>query len=121
MPKIFGREVAVWVALFAAGLQALTAFGLHISDDLQSILTAAVAALLGLVVAFMVGDGVIAAALGFVQAFFSVLVGFGLDWSAENQAKLLSFVAIALGVFVRQNVVAPVPATAVSGPVVLKQ
>lgn len=121
MPKIFGREVAVWVGLFSAALQALTAFGLDISDQWQAILTAIVSTALGLVVAFMVGDGIIAAALGFTQAFLSLLVGLGYDWSAEDQTKLMAFVAIVLGVFVRTQVVAPVPATAVSGPVVVKQ
>jgi hypothetical protein len=115
--KVFGREPAVWLALLAAGLQALTAFGLDVSSNWQSIITAVVAAVFGLITAFVVGDGVVAAVTGLGQAVLALVVGLGVDWSADDQAKLMVFVALVAGAFVRQNVVAPVPATAVSGPV----
>lgn len=120
MPKVLGRELAVWLGLVSACIQVLTSFGVDVSPKWQAIITALVTAGFGLIVAFMVGDGIIAAALGFVQAAVSLFVGLGLDWSAENQTKFLGALALILGYIVRQNVVAPVPATAVSGPVTVK-
>lgn len=117
--KVLGRELAVWLGLAAASIQVLTSFGIDVSPEWQAIITALVTAGFGLVVAVAAGDGVIAAALGFVQAAISLFVGLGLDWSAEGQAKFLGGLALILGYIVRQNVVAPVGADQVSGPVVL--
>jgi len=118
--KVFGRELAVWLGLVSAGIQVLTSFGIDVSPKWQAIITALVTAGFGLIVAFMVGDGIIAAALGFVQAAISLFTGLGLDWSAEKQTMFLGGLALILGYITRQNVVAPVPASAVSGPVQLK-
>lgn len=119
--RVFGRELAVWLGLVSAAIQVLTSFGIDVSPKWQAIITALVTAGFGLVVAFMVGDGIIAAALGFVQASISLFVGLGLDWSAEKQTMFLGGLALILGYITRQNVVAPVPASQVSGPVQLKQ
>jgi len=118
--KVFGRELAVWLGLVSAGIQVLTSFGIDVSPKWQAIITALVTAGFGLIVAFMVGDGIIAAALGFVQAAISLFTGLGLDWSAEKQTMFLGGLALILGYITRQNVVAPVPASTVSGPVQLK-
>lgn len=111
MGKFFGREPAVLVAAFGALLQLLTAFGLNVDAQLQSILTAVAATLLGLFVAIQVGDGVYAAVSGLVQAGISLFVYYGLDWSAEDQAKNLAAVMLIVSaLFVRPSVTAPVPA-----------
>ncbi|MEV6368197.1 hypothetical protein AB0L86_15030 [Micromonospora musae] len=58
-----------------------------------------------------------AALLGFAQAgLAAAAVGFGLDMSAEDQAVLLSFVSVVLGMFERAQLTGPVPA-AVPDPV----
>lgn len=119
--KVFGRELAVWVALVSACIQVLTSFGIDVSPEWQAIITAIVTAAFGLIVAVMVGDGIIAAALGFVQSAISLFVGLGLDWSGENQAKFMGALALILGYLTRQNVVAPISAAEVSGPVTVNK
>jgi hypothetical protein len=109
--KLFGREPAFWLALLASLLQALTAFGLDVDGQLQAIITAIVTAVFGIITAVMVGDGIIAAATGLAQAFISLFLYFGLDWSAEDQTKVLAFLTLALGLWVRDKVTAPRPAT----------
>lgn len=118
--KVFGREIAWWVGLTAAGIQVLTSFGIDVSPEWQSIITAIVTSVLGLCVAFMVGDGIIAAALGVIQSAISLFVGLGLDWTAEKQATVMGSLALVAAYLTRQNVVAPVSADQVSGPVVVK-
>lgn len=118
MGKIYGREPAVWLAALGAVWQILSAFGLDFDAQLQSIVTAVVAAVLGLVVAVQVGDGILAAVSGLVTAAVSLVSYFAFDWSAETQAQFVSAVMVIVGVFVRSQVTAPVPAS-VSPPGVL--
>lgn len=111
MGKIYGREPAVWLAALGALWQILSAFGLDFDPQLQSIVTAVVAALLGLVVAVQVGDGVYAAVTGLITAGTSLVSYFALDWSAETQAKFVGALMIVLGLWVRDKVTAPVDAS----------
>lgn len=112
MGKIYGREPAVWLAAVAGLWQILSAFGLDFDPQLQSIVTAVVAAVLGLILAIQVGDGLIAAVNGFVAAAVSLISYFAFDWDAEGQAKLVGAVMLVIAWFVtRPAVTAPVPAT----------
>ncbi len=110
MGKIYGREPAVWLAVLGAVWQVLSAFGLSFDPQLQSIVTAVVAAVLGLVVAVQVGDGIYAALGGVVAAAVSLFSYFGMHWDAEGQAKLVGALMIVIGVWVRDKVTAPVTA-----------
>lgn len=112
--KIFGREPAVLLALVAAAIKMIAAFWIDLTIDQQAIINALVAAIVGCVVAITVKDGIVAALLGTAQAILALAIGFGLDVSAENQAVIMSFVGLALGMFERTQVVAPVPPPAVS-------
>lgn len=106
--KIFGREPALWLALIAVGVKLLTAFGLNVSGQQQAVINAVAAALVGLIVAISVHDGVGAAVLGFVQAGVALAVGFGLDWSADQQAIVLSLASALVAMWTRTQVTAPV-------------
>lgn len=112
--KILGREPAAWAALASIVLQAIGAFVADFDATKQAWVNAVVLAVLGLVVAFMVHDGVIAAVSGLVQATITLGVGLGLDWSAARQALVLSLVTAVAQFVVRQNVTAPVTAAQVS-------
>lgn len=114
MPKILGREPALWLALVAVGVKMLAAFGLNVSTDQQAVINAAAAAIVGLVTAVMVHDGISAAVLGLLQAAVALAVGFGLDWSADQQAIVMSFAAAVVGMFVRTQVTAPVTRASVN-------
>jgi hypothetical protein len=112
MGKVFGREPAVLLAALGAAWQILSAFGLSFDPKLQSIVTAAVAAVLGLVVAVQVGDGVLAAVAGLVTGGVSLTSYFALDWGTDLQAQVVgALMLIIAAFFVRPNVTAPVPAS----------
>lgn len=122
MGKVYGREPAVWLAVLGALWQILSAFGLDFDPKLQSIVTAVVAAVLGLVVAVQVHDGIYAAATGLITAATSLVSYFAFDWSAETQAKFVGAVMIVIGLWVRDKVTAPVPASvSPSGTFVTKE
>lgn len=115
--KLFGREPALWAALAAAAIKLIAAFWILLSVDQQSALNAVVAGVLGLIVAFVVRDGIQAAVLGFAQAALALGIGFGLHMSADNQAVIMSFVAVAVGMFVRTQAGAPVPVQDAAAPI----
>lgn len=111
MGKIYGRDPATWMALVAAVWGILSAFSVNFSAETQSIVTAAIAAVLGLVVAIQVGDGLIAALNGLIVAGVSLVSHFALHWSAEEQATKVGAITILIAWFAtRPNVTAPVPA-----------
>jgi hypothetical protein len=88
--KIFGREPALWGALLASIIYALGAFLLPLSGGQESLLIAAASAVIGLVVAVKTHDGWSATALGLVKALLALALGFGLHWSPEQQAIVLT-------------------------------
>lgn len=111
MGKVFGREPAMWLALLGALWQVVSAFGLDFDAQTQAIVTAVVAAVLGLVVAVQVHDGIISAVNGLVVAAVSAVSYYALHWDAEGQAKLVGAIMIVFTFFfVRQNVAPKVPA-----------
>jgi hypothetical protein len=112
MGRVFGRDPAVILAAFGAAWQILSAFGLDFDPRLQSIVTAVIAAVLGLVVAVQVGDGILAAVAGVVTAGVSLTSYFAFGWDADLQAKVVGALMLIIAVFVvRPNVTAPVPAS----------
>lgn len=113
---IFGREPALWLTLAAVIVKTVCAFGVHVTPDQQAVINACAAALVGLIIAATTGDGIVAAALGFVQAVLALAVGFGLDWSSGQQAVTMSLVAAATAMFVRTQVIAPVTAAQLHRP-----
>lgn len=111
MGKVFGREPAVLLGAFSALVQVVTAFGLVVSPETQAIVTAVVAAVLGLAVAVKVHDGLYAGILGLVQAATALVSYFWLHWDTATQGKWLAAVAVLVALWVRDKVTAPVPAT----------
>lgn len=111
MPKIFGREPALGLALIAILVKTGAAFGLNVTADQQAVINAAASAIVGLVIAVMVHDGLPAAILGTAQAVLALAVGFGLHWSADQQAVVMSLAAAIVAMFVRTQVTAPAPAS----------
>ncbi|MBO0654223.1 hypothetical protein J1792_16020 [Streptomyces triculaminicus] len=109
---IFKREPALWLALIAITVKVVSAFAIEVTDEQQTWINAAAAALVGLILAVVAHDGIGAAVLGAVQAVLALAVGFGLHWSAEQQAVVLAFATAIVGMFDRTQVTAPVPAAA---------
>jgi hypothetical protein len=113
--KIFGRELAVWLATLAAVFQVATSFGFNVSGHTQGIVTAVVVFVFAVAVAVHSGDGIIALVTGVVTALFSLFAAFGLNWTADQQGYLIGAITVVLGFFVRTQVTSPVP-PAVSPP-----
>jgi uncharacterized protein (DUF697 family) len=109
MPKIFGREPALWLALLAVIVKLSTAFGLDLTDKQQAVINAAAAALVGVLVAISVHDGISAAVLGLVQAGIALAIGFGLHWTPDQQATVMSFAAALVAMWTRTQVIAKKP------------
>lgn len=112
MPKFFGREPALWLALLAVIVKLSTAFGLDLTSGQQAVINAAAAALVGVLVAVSVHDGVGAAVLGLVQAGIALAIGFGLHWTPDQQATVMSFAAAIVAMWTRTQVIAKAPAVA---------
>jgi hypothetical protein len=112
MGKVFGREPAMWLALLGAAWQIVSAFGLNFDAQTQSVVTAVVAAVLGVVVAVRVHDGIVAAVNGFVIAGVSAVSYYCMHWTAEHQSELVGAIMIVYTFFAtRQNVTPPTQAS----------
>lgn len=110
MYRIFGREPAVVLALFAAVVSCASAFGLNVSADVQLYVNAAAVAAVGALTAWSVErEKLLPAITGFVQAVMILAVSLGLDLSAEKQSIVLTLVAAVGMVVVRDRVTAKVP------------
>ncbi|MFI0822313.1 hypothetical protein ACH4TX_41930 [Streptomyces sp. NPDC021098] len=110
---IFGREPSVILGLVAVVVQFFSAFVMEVKPDTQTAVNAVAATAVGLLVAWKVGDGVLAALTGLAQAGLALGMNLGLDWSTAKQAAYMALITIVAQAFVRTQVSAPVPATAV--------
>jgi hypothetical protein len=118
--KIFGREPVYILGFIAAFLQALSAFGVNISDGTQTAINAVSAAAVGVITAIVLKNGALAAMLvQFAQAAMALCVGLGLDWSADTQSKVMAAIGAFITLWLREKVTAPVPETSIerSSPV----
>ena len=109
---VFGREPALLLGFAAAGIKLLTAFGLDVNADQQTLINAVLAALVGLWLAIVARNGAWAAAiLQFAQTVMALFSGFGLSWPADKQATVRAAVAALLALFERTQLTAPRPTT----------
>lgn len=109
MVKIFGRELAVWLATIAAAFQVALAYGFDVSGHVQGIATAVVVFVFGVYTAIKAHDGIVALATSVFQAGVVLFAAFGLHMSADDQAIWINGLTAVLSFFlVRPNVTAPV-------------
>lgn len=108
--KIFGREPALILGLFAAFLQLLSSTVLDLSVDQQGVLNAVAVAVVGFATAYSVArDKLAPAILGLVQSVLASSLAFGLDLAPEVQGSIMAFASAATAAFVRTQVTASVP------------
>lgn len=105
---LFGREPAVWAGLVAVVVQFVAAFVVNVSQNVQTGVNVTAVAVLGLLVAIKVHDGVIAALTGVAQAALALGMNLGLDWSADKQAAYMAIITVVAQAFVRTQVTAPI-------------
>jgi hypothetical protein len=108
-PKFFGREPAAWLTLVAVVVKLAVAFGWDATPEVQAAVNGVAAAGMGILIALVARDGLGAAIIGFAQAALALALGFGLDWSTDRQAVVMAFVTVAVGMWDRTQVTAPVP------------
>lgn len=103
--KIFGREPALWLAAIAAAVSLGSQFIWHLSDEQQSIINAAAAALVGLLTALSVDEEqTVPAILGLISALVALGMGFGWHLDPTDQAVIMSAAATIVAMFVRTQV-----------------
>lgn len=107
--SFWGREPVLFLALISVAVQAASAFWWSVSDTQMTVINACAAGVIGLIIAIVAHDSLSAPILGATQAVVALAVGFGLNWSVEQQAVVMALAAAAVALFVRQQVVAPAP------------
>ncbi|WP_329376002.1 hypothetical protein [Streptomyces sp. NBC_01483] len=108
---LFGREPALLLGFIAAAVK-LLGYELNVSAGTQTAINATAAAVVALIIAIVAKNGAWGAAiLQLAQAFMSLFVGLGLDWSADRQALWMSTIAVLLAVVERFMVTPPVSST----------
>ena len=109
--KIFGREPALVMAFLMSLIALISAFVFPLSIEQQGVLNAGVIALFGLITAALLArEKLVAAVEGFVRALVAIGIAFGLHWSPEQQAVVITFVSLAAALLgIRPQVVASVP------------
>lgn len=109
MPKIFGREPAVWLGLVAVAVQTLVAWGIDLTEGQQAGINAVATLAMGLAVAYLSArDKLVPAAAGLLVAVLQLAVSFGLDVSQDQIATAGGLLTAALGLWLRGHVTAPV-------------
>lgn len=112
--KIFGREPSLILGLIAAAVQLLSATLLPLSIEQQGVLNAVAVAVMGFATAAAVSaEKAAPAVLGVVQAVLACALAFGLAIEPSTQGAVMAFVTALVSAFVRTQVVAPTPASAV--------
>lgn len=110
--KLFGREPAL-VLGFVAALVKLLGYQFDVSAGTQTAINVLAAAVVGFILAIVARDGAWAATLiQLAQAAMSLVVGLGLDWSADKQALVMATLAAGLALWERTQITAPLSTTA---------
>lgn len=120
MPKIFGRDPALWAALLGSVVSALGTFVFHFSVDQEGALNGLFAALMGILVWHVTSDGAPALILGLSKALILVAAAWHFNVPADQQTILMTLLSAAVAMFVRTQVAAPEPPpAATANPVVV--
>ena len=114
--RIFGREPAAVLAFVSVVVKLASAYLFHATAEQQATVNTVAACAVALFIAISAHDSIGAAVFNLAQAALAAAVGFGLKLDADHQAMWLSLVTVAIGLWSRTQVTAPVPAAAVSAP-----
>lgn len=115
MKNFLERYPAVILGIVSALLQALVAYGVHLSDGQTASINAIVAAVLGVAVAVVVAkDRLLPAILALGQAAFTLFIAFGANLSDAQVNTALGLLAVVatplVAAFTHTQVVAAVDA-----------
>lgn len=112
---VLGREPIQWISLLSAAIALFSSLVIPLDGGQQGALIAVVTAVFGFVGAVAVsGEKAAPLVAGLVQSALALALAFGLALSPEVQGSVMAFVAAGVGWYLRTQVVAPVPAAAVT-------
>lgn len=116
--KILGQEPAAVLGLVRAVLTMAVTFGLssYLTTETSGVILAAFSAAIGLVEAYATRTTLYTAALGFGQAIVILAVTFGLNLDDVKQGAILSTLAVALGLFLRDKTSSSETAVSAASP-----
>lgn len=114
--KLFGRDPALWAALFASAMSTLGTFVFHFSVDQEGALNSVFAAAMGIVVWIVTKDGAPALILGFAKALILAAAAWHFNLPTDQQTILMTLLAAVVAMFVRTQVTAPVATEAKKTP-----
>lgn len=101
------REPALITTLAGITIKLIGAW-IDLGIEQQALLNALVAAVVGVIIHMSTRDGQSAAILGAAQALIALVIGFGLRVDPDTQAMIMSAVGLAIGMYDRTQVIAPV-------------
>lgn len=113
--KWFGREPAQWLGLLSAAVALFSAVVLPLSTEQQGSIVAVATAGFGILTAAAVsGEKAAPLVAGLVQSVLSLALAFGLHLAPNTQGAVMAFVAAGVAWYLRTQVEAPTPNSAVS-------
>lgn len=100
--RIFGREPAALVGVLEGVLALLLSFGLFdLTQDRVGAIVAAVAALFGLLTAYLTKDTLLGVAVGLAKALLVLGATYGLHVSTEQNGAILAVITVLIGFWQR--------------------
>lgn len=115
MKNMYLRDPSMIVAILTSLVQVALVFNLGLNDETSGALVALIVAVGGIVTALSLSkDKLLAAITGAAQAFFALLLAFGVALDAEQVSALMAVVTLVAGAFLRTQVEAKVRPEAVA-------
>ena len=100
--KIFGREPAAFIGLISGLLSLLLSLNLlGLTNESVGLLMAVVTAAFGVYTAWKTKDTMLGVIVGFVNATFAMVAGFGFELSPDTTAAAIAIVTVLVGFFQR--------------------
>lgn len=113
---LFAREPVKILAFATALLELLSVTFFHFTDPQQAAVDSVITIVAGFLGALAVGaEKTLPFVMGLVQAVLACVLAFGVHFGSPAQGSVMAFVAAAAGMWLRTQVVAPVPAPTPAG------
>ncbi|HEY5787159.1 MAG TPA: hypothetical protein VIT65_20525 [Microlunatus sp.] len=102
---IFGREPTVWLGVIEAALATFTAFGLGtrwgLTQETYGIWTVLLAAIFGVITAWLTKDTMLGVVLGLVKAIIAFIAIYGLTMTDQQTGAVIALTPLLLSLFQR--------------------
>lgn len=100
--KIFGREPAAFIGLISGVLSLLLSLNLlGLTNETVGLIMGVVTAAFGVYTAYVTKDTMLGVIVGFVNATFALVAGYGFELSPDTTAAAIAIVTVLVGFFQR--------------------